>query len=308
MIGAALVLTGCHSTPKPQPVATPKINVGDKPTPVVTVVNGRIADENASISKNAKEITANSDSVGSTLNDIQSSVPEAKQPAVKEAIHTNTQIAAKSEQIVNSTARIASEVSTLNDINEQIKTLEKKASDIKALEAQARADALKKLYSYIVAFWAIGFLLIAAGAIVSFWVNKTMGGTIVLMGAIVLGFATASQYYMEQIAQVGAVVLVGLILGGVGMLVYNMVTAYKSSTAVKEIVEMIDILKETMTEDERNRIFGPDGLASTVQSDITKEVIAAVRGKNGTPKTALDPSGATPPTPPSSPTSPTEVS
>lgn len=306
LIGAAVLLAGCH---RPALVkAAPAPNVGDHPTPAVTIVNERIAEESETIKKNANDITAGSGVVGTTLNDIQSSVPEKNQPAVKEAIRTNTQIASKSEQIAASSDRIIKESATLKDINEQIKTLEKKASDIKAVEAQARADALKKLYSYIVAFWAIGFLLIAGGAIVSFLVNKTMGGTIALMGAIVLGFATASQYYMEQIAQIGAVLLVALIIGGVSMLVYNIVNAHRSSTAVKEIVQMIEILKETMTDDEKNRIFGPNGVASTCTSDITKEVVAAVRGKNGTPKPPVDPSGSGEASTPTQPPAPTEVS
>jgi hypothetical protein len=36
-----------------------------------------------------------------------------------------------------------------------------------------------------------------------------------------------------------------------------------------------------MTEDEQKRIFGPDGVASTVQSDLTKEIIAKIKEKNG---------------------------
>jgi hypothetical protein len=70
-------------------------------------------------------------------------------------------------------------------------------------------------------------------------------------------------------------------LFGVGLLVWTMVTAKKTSTAVREIVEMMEILKESMLDSEKERIFGADGLASKVQSDITKEIIAKIKERNG---------------------------
>jgi hypothetical protein len=44
---------------------------------------------------------------------------------------------------------------------------------------------------------------------------------------------------------------------------------------------MIQILKETMTEDEQRRIFGPEGVAARVQSDLTKKIIANIKERNG---------------------------
>ena len=74
--------------------------------------------------------------------------------------------------------------------------------------------------------------------------------------------------------------IVGFV-AAVAMIVWSTVNSKRNATAVKEIVEMIQILKETMTEDEQKRIFGPDGVASTVQSDLTKEIIAKIKEKNG---------------------------
>ena len=70
-------------------------------------------------------------------------------------------------------------------------------------------------------------------------------------------------------------------LGGLGFLLWSVITANKSQTAMREVIEMIEILKETMTDGERERIFGPEGVASHVQSDFTKELIAKIKEKNG---------------------------
>ena len=96
-----------------------------------------------------------------------------------------------------------------------------------------------------------------------------------------LGFASASHRYLDEIAMAGAVLLIAGFVIAVGMIVWSTINSKRNSIAVKEIVEMMQILKETMTDDERNRIFGPDGVASKVQSDLTKEIIAKVKEKNG---------------------------
>ena len=146
---------------------------------------------------------------------------------------------------------------------------------------QTRAKAMEKLYGYISMFWVIGFLLIAGGAAVAFFLNKTYGGSLALIGLLMLGFASASQYYMEQIAFVGAILLVVGFLVAIGMVVWSTIHSKRSATAVREIVEMIQILKESMTADEQNRIFGVNGVASQVQSEITMQIIAKVKEQNG---------------------------
>ena len=96
-----------------------------------------------------------------------------------------------------------------------------------------------------------------------------------------IGFASASQYYMEQIAQVGAILLIASIFGAVASLGWQMFKKKQTDQAMKEVVEMIEILRETMTDDERARIFGPEGLASKVQSDFTKKLVYEIKQRNG---------------------------
>jgi hypothetical protein len=194
---------------------------------------------------------------------------------------TLTKIDHAAGEILQSADNIQKENEKLKKLTAEVTKLEKSLSSLKIAMEEAKVAAMERLYGYITIFWIIGFLLIAAGAAVAFFLNKSYGGMLALLGALMLGFASASHRYMDQIAMVGAILLIVGFVAAVAMIVWSTVNGKRNATAVKEIVEMIQILKETMTDDERNRIFGPDGVASTVQSDLTKEIIAKVKEKNG---------------------------
>ena len=57
-----------------------------------------------------------------------------------------------------------------------------------------------------------------------------------------------------------------------------------AKVAIKDIVSLIEAMKDHLTEEERKEIFGPTGLASRMTSDLTKKVIAQVQIKNGLKK------------------------
>jgi hypothetical protein len=173
------------------------------------------------------------------------------------------------------------ETAKLSELVQKVDQLENKLIQLESAVEAGRAAALEKLYGYITMFWVIGFILLAAGAAVALFLNKGYGGSMALLGVMMLGFAAASHYYMEEIAKVGAVLVVVGFAGGAGLIARTILIGSRKEGAVKEIVEMIEILKESMTEDEKARIFGPDGLASKVQSDLTKEIVAKIKERNG---------------------------
>ena len=187
----------------------------------------------------------------------------------------------KADNIIESAAAISKETDTLKDLTSEVSKLETSLSNLRIAMDGAKVAAMERLYGYITMFWVIGFLLIAAGAAVAFFLNKGYGGALVLLGALMLGFASASQRYMDEIAMVGAVLLIGAFVCAVGMIAWSTINSKRNSTAIREIVEMIEILKETMTEDEQKRIFGADGIAANLQSDLTKEIVAKIKEKNG---------------------------
>lgn len=266
MIAAALV--GCQRSGR------------DAPTLIDTSTQ-HIRTENSDIRTNAQRIVTSVGTAKRGMDAIAPSVPPASQSSTGVVYESLREIQSRADQIIVGSSRIETQTKTLVTTLGQIDEMQAKIKKLEQSLSQARLDALKKLYTYISMFWVIGFIIIAGGIALAFFVNKTTGGTLVLVGAIMLGFASAAQYYLEEIAQVGAFILVGTILSGVAMMVWSMINAKRSSTAVKEIVELIEILKESMLDSERERIFGPDGIATRVQSDITKEVIAKVKEKNG---------------------------
>ena len=208
-------------------------------------------------------------------------MPTPTPAAVDLAVQSLDKIDSKATNIIEAADDITAETERLETLTEEVDRLEKSLSSLQIMVEGTRAKALEKLYGYISLFWVIGFLLIAGGAAVAFFLNKTYGGSLALIGLLMLGFASASQYYLEEIAMVGAVLLVLGFLTALWMVIWSSINSKRNITAIREVVEMIQILKETMTEDEQERIFGQNGVASNVQSDLTKEIVAKIREQNG---------------------------
>lgn len=191
-------------------------------------------------------------------------------------------IHSKAENIVESSNTIKKENDKLSKVIDEVKKNEDELAKLKDLINSKRLEALEKLYGYVTMFWVLGFAAIVGGAVVAFLLgNRLFGSSIMMIGTMMVGFAAASQYYMEQIAQVGGVILVVSFVGGIAYLIWGIYRANTVTLAVKEIVEMIEILKTTMTDQEREKLFGKDGIADKVQSDITKQVVAKIKERNG---------------------------
>ena len=244
----ALVLVGCNTF---QPIDTTNTTASTS----LNFETNRIASETASIRSDAETILKENS---------ESSVVNA---------HAN--------QILDSATRIEAETVNLQNTTALVVSMEKQVAELTNAENITRQNSLETLYKYITLFWVIGFVVLAGGAVIAFMVNKTMGFSICVVGAIMLGFASASQYYLEEIAMGGGALLILMVVTGIGMVGWSLFKSKNNATAIREIVEMMEILKEDMTDSERSRIFGADGLATKVQSDLTKEIIQRIRDKNG---------------------------
>lgn len=254
--------------------------------PTIENLGNKIDEQTTNIRAEVETIKSNGTELENNLWEIQSVVKDpAKKDLVTESIIKANKIQDSAVYVSDVSLQIDKDLTVLSGVTKNIKHLEQKAAELQQREEQAKAEALKRLYSYIVVFWVVGFLVIVGGAAVTFFANKSMGFTIMLIGGIILGFAAASQFYLKEIAQFGAFMLVGLIITGLVIMIRSMIKQRKADTAVSEIISMIEILKETMTDDEKNRIFGPGGVAEKVHSDITKEIIAKVKDSNGHPPT-----------------------
>lgn len=163
----------------------------------------------------------------------------------------------------------------------QIEKLEQAVEAYKESDREVRREALENLHSYITLFFVIGFATIMIGTFLTFWVNKKLGGVVLAIGVITVGFAAASQYYLQEIAIVGLVVLILGFVVTLGVIIWLLLDGKNDKVAMKEIVSLVEAMKHHLTEEERKEIFGPSGLASRMTSDLTKKVIAQVKIKNG---------------------------
>jgi len=285
LVGLLTVLASCKTLPDPVP---PKPSTGVSSTTLTSVVDHTedsvdvIKSDAEGIKKDTK-IVREALAIGviydteSAGRDTQPS--DAPRPS-DVAVDTLAKIDAKADNIYEAADEIQRETERLKNLTEEVETLERSLTSLRLMLEETRVKAMEKLYSYISMFWVIGFVLIAAGAAVAFFLNRTYGGSLAMLGVLMLGFASASQYYMEEIALVGAILLIVGFVASIAMIVWSTIKSKRNSTAIREVVEMIEILKETMTDSEKERIFGTDGLASRLQSDLTMEIIAKIKERN----------------------------
>lgn len=269
-----LPLASCKAAPKIDP------NRGETSVRLETVSEN--IEATATEIKNDAEVIVEEASVAKqNIERIYDNSPQEEKEPLTAALNSVQEIDARADNIISESSKIQRDAETLKALESQVRELETEVIKYKSATSQAQAQALEKLYEYINIFWIIGFAAIIGGAAVAFFANKGFGGTISLIGVIMIGFASASQYYLQEIAFTGAVILIGSFLVGLIMIGWSTVRGKNQDQAIKEIVELIEILKETMTDDEKDRIFGEDGLASRVQSELTSKIITKVREKNG---------------------------
>ena len=208
-----------------------------------------------------------------TLDSIEGSA-EAIKESVDDAQKENIRIDEALEDLESANARVSAAVGNIEDLEELVQAYEES-------DREVRREALEKLYENIALFFTIGFAMIVGGAFVMFWVSKKLGGTILAIGFLTVGFATASQYYMEEIATVGLYVLMGGFLLTVVIVGFMLMNGSNNEKAMLEVVQLIEAMKDKLSAKERKEIFGQDGIAYRLTSKLTKEIVSKIKIKNG---------------------------
>jgi len=208
-----------------------------------------------------------------TLNSIEGSA-EAIKESVDDAQKENIRIDEALEDLESANARVSAAVGQIEELEELIQEYEQSDREI-------RKEAIENLYEYLTLFFAVGFAMIIGGVFVMFWVSRRLGGTILAIGFLTIGLATASQYYMEEIAQIGLYVFVGGFLLTATIVGFMLLNGKNNEKALAEIVELIEEMKDHLSDEERKEIFGRDGFASRMQSPMTKKIVSQVKIKNG---------------------------
>ncbi len=160
-----------------------------------------------------------------------------------------------------------------------IESLENEVAEYAISDRELRKDAIENLYAYITIFFVVGFAMIVGGAFLALFVNGRAGATVLGIGILTVGFATASQYYLEEIATIGLIVFIIGFLATAGIITSMLLNGKKTEKAMEEIIELIEEMKVYLSPEEREKIFGPGGVASEMTTDLTKEVISKIKIK-----------------------------
>ena len=208
-----------------------------------------------------------------TLNSIESSAESIKENvdgAEKEQVRIDEAL----EDLESANARVSAAVGQIEQLEDLVKEYEQS-------DREVRKQALENLHGFITLFFVIGFGMLVGGAFLTFWVNARLGGVVLAIGVLTVGFAAASQFYLEEIATIGLIVLIVGFVASIGVVGWMLIDGRNDKKAINEIVELIEETKEHLTPEERTEIFGRDGFASRMTSDLTKKIIAQIKIKNG---------------------------
>ena len=123
--------------------------------------------------------------------------------------------------------------------------------------------------------------MLIGGAFLTFWVSGKLGGVVLAIGVLTVGFASASQYYLEEIATIGLIVLIVGFFAALGIVGWMLIDGRNDKQAVKEIVQLVEGMKDRLSAEERKEVFGPNGIASKLTHDNTKKIISQIKIKNG---------------------------
>jgi hypothetical protein len=163
----------------------------------------------------------------------------------------------------------------------QIENLEDLVQEYEQSDREVRKEALENLHSFITLFFVIGFGMLIGGAFLALWVSGKLGGAILAIGVLTVGFASASQYYLEEIATIGLIVLIVGFFAALGIVGWMLIDGKNDKQAVKEIVQLVEGMKDRLSTEERKEVFGPNGIASKLTHDNTKKIISQIKIKNG---------------------------
>lgn len=245
-------------------------NLKESPTVKITTATN-------SISSAAQNIKTENKTISTTAQSIQKTTQE---PATK----------VKASEIVQSTLVIDRASQSLTESSSIITKaqieLEKNCSTLKAENEklkQEKSSAINKLLDSLI----VGSILCLAGSIaVMIWINNKVGAIGGVASALVLILAIFVKSYLVYILVAGGLIFAAILFYLIYSAFKHKTTSQTTSTAVNELVQLIEELKGYLPEDIRTKFFGlptppppPVPTASQVQSESTQSLVAQIRGK-----------------------------
>jgi uncharacterized protein HemX len=246
-----LILVSCSSTPRNYEGIGTQIKDIDK---FIASVNG----SSSSIDNHADQII--SSVKGSTEeNEV---LPHAI--AIKEESSSLREISTELKTVQSSLSQSEKDMIAQQKKNEQ---LQKQVVELKSENKKLISKMLAWLAASSVAGIGICVLLVFLTQ------NK-----LAVYGAIACGItmcvAIAASTLLSYIIYGTAIVFV-LLVGIVGYYCFKNVKQKK--TAITEVVQTAEAAKEHLTDEIKNKVFGDNGLANSIQSDSTKSIVQRIR-------------------------------
>ena len=246
----------------------------------ITNASGEITESLESIDSEAKSILNDialvpdnhNYNIDPTLDSIENSAGNIREH-VDDAEKEQVRIEEALEDLDQANDRVSAAVGQIEDLEDLV-------TEYEHSDREVRREALENLHSFITLFFVIGFGMLVGGAFLTFWVNGRLGGIVLAIGVLTVGFASASQYYLEEIATIGLIVLVVGFFAALGVVAWMLLDGKNDKKAVKEIVQLVEAMKDRLSSEERKEIFGPEGVASKLTDTKTKTIISQIKIKN----------------------------
>lgn len=274
-------MTGCATTsplgPQASGTVIESVREQVEQTEEITSASGRVSGHLDDIDRSANFILYEAAGIdGGLVSRIESYATDIRNATV-EAQKDQVRVEEALEDLTAANDRMLVASGTIADMEALIREYEKTDREI-------REEALKSMRGFISLAFSLGFLMCVGGAFVALKIDGRLGSSIVAVGLFAIGFASASQYYFEEIARIGLVAFIAGFVGVSYFVAKNMLHGKQASLAVREIVELIEEIKDYMSNkdlnDMRKEIFGPEGFANQFTSETAKKIIAEVKAKN----------------------------
>lgn len=249
-------------------------------------IQGDIKETQEIIKENSiiiKKISGNVEKEAQSINKettkIQEKIPEEIKPEIDPHLDS---IKNSSNSIVDNTKKIdeviinlSSASTVLDKTNKKVKTKNEVLFKLK----KERDDAIKAKDEQIhkILRWLIVGCVVGTGAFgVLFVLHGSKAGMIgAVMCATVLVIAIFVEKYFAYLAIVGG----GIIIGLVGILIYNIIIRKR---AFKEVVNTVEVAQDNMEEGTRDKIFGgkeETGIMDGIQSKSTMVLVKKEKNK-----------------------------
>ena len=248
-------------------------------------------------SKESEILLSNSKTVDSEIKTIDDSADSLLQKnpdviKISETIHNSVDVIRDNfAEIQNSAQNLSTKILDLQKRNLElskqtykIQTLEQSLLKLKNDQQKIKDDAIKNLYSTLGVAFVVGFLMIVAGVVLFFWVDKKFGISIATLGIVGCALAAGAVFYLQTIAIVALYIILGCVFLAVGYGIYHLT---RKSNQVKildkanvENVKLVQQIKDYLDPADKQEIFGDEqnqGLVEKIQSPETKKIVSEIK-------------------------------